>query len=72
MTVRIGPACTACGMCVLTCPTGALRRAPRRPLVLDARCTDCLACVEICPVDAVDAVDAVDEAGPGPAVLVAG
>lgn len=45
--------CTACGMCITTCPEGALTPAPRRPRVDLAACTACLACVEICPVDAI-------------------
>jgi ferredoxin len=48
--------CTACGLCLATCPEGALRRAPGRPMVIESRCTDCLACIEICPVDAIDEV----------------
>lgn len=52
MTVAVSPSCTACGLCLATCPTHALRPAPRRPLVVDTRCTDCWACIEICPVDA--------------------
>ena len=28
-------------------------RSPRKPVVLDDRCTDCLACLEVCPVDAI-------------------
>lgn len=56
MTVVVAPTCTACGLCLVTCPTHALRPAPRRPRVLDTRCTDCGDCVEICPVDALDLV----------------
>ena len=56
MTVVIDERCTACGLCVATCPEGALRAAPRRPDVLDARCTACLACVEVCPRDAISEV----------------
>jgi ferredoxin len=52
-TVLIDTRCTACGLCLATCPEGALRRAPKRPLVIDDRCTLCLACVEVCPVDAI-------------------
>jgi ferredoxin len=52
-TVAINAACTACGMCIVTCPEHALRPAPGRPLVIDERCTTCLACIEICPVDAI-------------------
>ncbi|MEM8922470.1 MAG: 4Fe-4S binding protein [Actinomycetota bacterium] len=52
-TVRIDERCTACGNCLITCPTAALRRGPRRPLVVDDACTLCAACIEVCPVDAI-------------------
>lgn len=55
MTVAVATACTACGLCLATCPTGALKRAPQRPDVIDERCTDCWACIEVCPVDAIHA-----------------
>ena len=50
--IAVDARCTACGLCIVTCPEAALRRAPKRPLVL-ATCTSCLACVEVCPVDAI-------------------
>jgi ferredoxin len=53
ISVFIADTCTACGACVATCPTDALRAAPRKPSADDARCTACLACIEVCPVDAV-------------------
>lgn len=56
MSVAVAPACTACGVCLATCPERALRPAPRRPVVLDERCTDCWACVEVCPVGAIEPV----------------
>jgi len=52
-TVRITEACTACGACLATCPEQALRRAPRRPSVIDSACTACWACIEICPAGAI-------------------
>jgi precorrin-8X/cobalt-precorrin-8 methylmutase len=53
MTVAIGISCTACGACIMTCPTRALSPARLRPAVDDHRCIDCLACLEVCPVDAI-------------------
>ncbi|MGH9126692.1 MAG: 4Fe-4S binding protein [Acidimicrobiales bacterium] len=55
-TVVIDARCTACGQCLATCPTGALRAAPRRPLVVLGRCNGCGECLEICPVDAISEV----------------
>ncbi|MDQ6840753.1 MAG: 4Fe-4S binding protein [Actinomycetota bacterium] len=52
-TVVIDDRCTACGLCMATCPEDALHPAPRRPAVDDERCTACLACIEVCPTDAV-------------------
>jgi Pyruvate/2-oxoacid:ferredoxin oxidoreductase delta subunit len=51
--LTIGPDCTACGACLLTCPEHALRPAALRPVVLASACTGCGECVEICPVDAI-------------------
>ena len=53
MSVVIDDRCTACGVCIATCPEGALSPAPNRPAVDDDRCTLCLACVEVCPRDAI-------------------
>ena len=57
MTVTVAATCTACGMCIATCPERALSPARHRPAVDDARCTDCLACLEVCPVDAIVPID---------------
>jgi ferredoxin len=56
MTVVIDDRCTACGLCLITCPERALLIAPFRPAVVDARCTSCLACIEVCPRDAITEV----------------
>jgi electron transport complex protein RnfB len=52
-TVFIDDRCTACGLCLMTCPERALLVAPLRPAVVDERCTGCLACIEVCPRDAI-------------------
>ncbi|MGH9210820.1 MAG: precorrin-8X methylmutase [Acidimicrobiales bacterium] len=56
MTVAVAPSCTACGVCIATCPTHALLPSARRPHVVDDRCTDCWLCLEVCPVDALTPV----------------
>ncbi|NNN11074.1 MAG: 4Fe-4S binding protein [Acidimicrobiaceae bacterium] len=47
--IAIADSCTACGLCVLTCPTKALRPSPYRPGFLADTCTGCLYCLEVCP-----------------------
>lgn len=54
--VRIDARCTACGVCLWTCPTRALLPAPGRPAVVRERCVGCLECVEVCPRGAVSVV----------------
>jgi ferredoxin len=51
--LTIDARCTACGLCLSTCPEGALKKAPKRPAVVQERCTACMACIEVCPVDAI-------------------
>jgi electron transport complex protein RnfB len=53
VTVVVDDRCTACGLCLITCPEQALLAAPKRPAVVDVRCTGCLACIEVCPRDAI-------------------
>ena len=60
--IVVSDACTACGACLATCPTRALRAAPRRPSVDMSRCTACLDCVEICPRGAIAEVTSDEEA----------
>ncbi len=69
MTVRIVSTCTACGACLITCPTAALSPGRGRPDVADSACTDCLACIEVCPAGAIShlAPTAAAPSRPGPA-----
>ncbi|SDY92266.1 ferredoxin-type protein NapF [Micromonospora pattaloongensis] len=59
--LTVTAACTACGACLLTCPTHALIPDAGRLRVRDDRCTRCGECVEICPADAIRLAD--DTAG---------
>lgn len=54
--VHIDDRCTACGLCLATCPQDALTPAPGRPTLVAGRCTACLACIEVCPVDAISEI----------------
>ena len=56
-TVVIDTRCTACGMCIGTCPERALRPGPKRPVVVENRCTACMACLVVCPVDAIGVIE---------------
>jgi TPP-dependent indolepyruvate ferredoxin oxidoreductase alpha subunit len=63
-TVVIDHGCTACGACLITCPTRSLVARPRRPFVIDDRCISCGECIEICPRGAIsDAVSLSSMAG---------
>lgn len=53
MTVSIDPTCTACGACLITCPTAALSPGRGAPILRADACTDCLACIEVCPAGAI-------------------
>lgn len=58
LELAVADRCTACGLCLATCPEGALAPAPRKPSTASSRCTACLACIEVCPVDAITVVRA--------------
>lgn len=45
--------CTACGMCIATCPTSALSTSRNAPKTNRSLCNMCYMCIEICPRDAI-------------------
>jgi NADH-quinone oxidoreductase subunit F len=49
--------CTACGVCIKACPTGAIRGAKKQVPQLDTTlCTKCGACLSACRFDAIECV----------------
>lgn len=52
MAIEIKETCTGCGICVRTCPFGAVQIVEGKARISDA-CTLCTACVRSCPSDAI-------------------
>jgi NAD-dependent dihydropyrimidine dehydrogenase PreA subunit len=52
MAVKITDDCTTCGVCMDTCPTGAIAEGDTKYSITDA-CTECLACIDACPTGAI-------------------
>jgi NAD-dependent dihydropyrimidine dehydrogenase PreA subunit len=47
--------CTACGVCLKACPTGAISGAKKTPHKINkAKCIKCGACIESCKFDAIN------------------
>jgi uncharacterized protein (DUF362 family)/NAD-dependent dihydropyrimidine dehydrogenase PreA subunit len=53
MSVEWGCRGAACGLCVRSCPVGAISMGDRAPIVDRARCVECLCCHEVCPEQAI-------------------
>lgn len=45
--------CTACMMCVNSCPVKAIEKPGKKPAVIPEKCISCLCCHELCPVKAI-------------------
>ena len=53
MAYKISDECTACGSCIDSCPSEAIKEGdPKYNIVADA-CIDCGSCVDACPVTAI-------------------
>ncbi len=49
--------CTGCGICVGTCPNGAIQLVNGLAILDQATCTGCQACMDACPEGAITAVE---------------
>ena len=52
MKTRVTDECTACGTCLETCPSEAIKEGDKYSIDPDA-CIDCGSCVDGCPVTAI-------------------
>ncbi len=52
MPYKITDECTACGTCLETCPSEAIKEGDKYSIDPDA-CIDCGSCVDGCPVTAI-------------------
>ncbi|HEY47047.1 MAG TPA: 4Fe-4S binding protein [Anaerolineae bacterium] len=54
-------ACDGCGLCVESCPTGALQLMGELIQVDNSLCEECYACVDVCPHEALVPSEIVEE-----------
>ncbi len=53
MAYNITDACTACGSCVDSCPSDAIKEGEEKYKIDPDLCIDCGSCVDACPVTAI-------------------
>lgn len=50
----VEPKCNGCVVCMMACPTRAIRLENGRAYIIDRLCVDCGECVRVCPREAVE------------------
>ena len=53
MAYKINDNCTACGSCMESCPSEAIKEGEGKYSIDAEACIDCAACVETCPTEAI-------------------
>jgi len=53
MPYKIGDDCTACGSCMDSCPSEAIKEGEEKYSIDADLCVDCGSCVDACPVGAI-------------------
>ncbi len=53
MTYKISNECTACGSCIDSCPTEAIKEGDPKYTINADECVDCGSCEDTCPVSAI-------------------
>ncbi len=42
--------CCGCSLCVIWCPTGAIKVMNSKPIIDESKCVGCESCLEVCPI----------------------
>lgn len=60
----VDPFCRLCGLCVKTCPVGAIEGGPKKlAKIVGKKCIKCGICIDVCPFDAITHMDCQEAVG---------
>ncbi|NLB51469.1 MAG: 4Fe-4S binding protein [Syntrophomonadaceae bacterium] len=49
----VDDSCIGCGVCVDTCPVGAISIIDEKAFIDTEICLECEACIDVCPLEAI-------------------